>query len=186
MQMSHNKAWEVTCLLMRNKLVLLVLFIPAWIASIHIVSIIDTDHIKKGEQPPRSGLFRVALFNTSDDSFVLVSFKEAGECSHKGSCYLLPGKEHGRVETGEFGYWAYDVVEKTETHLVIQTTANDDDNTIWSTYSTDDNNAITPMKMKMFYFGYMFPAAGMALIFIVLIYISSFIIQPFLEKKAPR
>jgi hypothetical protein len=153
-------------LLFGKGMLLVILFFAMTKISVDIISIMDTRHAEKGDilHP----YFRVVIFDASDESFALVSLSEAAECSNNGNCYLIPTKRYGKIETGEINYSAYDLLEKTETRAVIQTTSNDEDNTFWYTYTIDNNNIITPIKTKMLYFGYMFPAIGIAVVLTLL------------------
>jgi hypothetical protein len=143
-----------------------ILFVAVFWLSIHAISIIDARYAEKGDALHPN--FRVAIFNASDGSFRLASPSKAAECGNNGDCSLMPTQKHGWVKTGEFSHAAYEVLEKNQTYSIIQTTSGDDDNTLWYTYSIDSNNTVTPIKTKMFYFGYMGAAMIMTVIFVLL------------------
>ncbi|MDR2129253.1 MAG: hypothetical protein LBP52_09355 [Burkholderiaceae bacterium] len=143
---------------------LVVLFFAVTTMMIHIISVIDTRYAKRGNT--LHPYFRVAVFDASDGTFKLAFLPEAKECSKNGACYLIPEKDHGRVDGENGKYSAYELLEKNETRVILQTISNDDENTFWYIYSVDNNNGIVPVKTKMLYFGYVFPAMGMALLFV--------------------
>ncbi|MDR3056253.1 MAG: hypothetical protein LBU53_12775 [Zoogloeaceae bacterium] len=182
--MTNKRAWEIVYLLMNSAPVLFILFCAAFYVSVDRVSILDTRYAEKGDE--LHPLFVVALFKKTDDSFTLVSLSEVAKYKNMEDYYLIPKKEHERVNGRlESDYLAYDVLEKTENYSIIQTTNADDDNTVWSTYSIDSNHVITPVKTKMRYFGYMGVAMLMAFGFTLLVKLSSFIIHYFVRKKYP-
>lgn len=109
--MTGKSVWEITYLLMRSNLVLFILFFAAAYASINIISMLDARYAEKGDELHLR--FAIAIFSPADDSFTLVPRSQAEKCSNPGECYLIPKKEHARVNGQlESDYLAYEVLER--------------------------------------------------------------------------
>ena len=178
--MTRQRTIEIIIILMRNNMVLFLFFFIALFVSTKVISLIDTRYVEKGESLHPG--FMVAVFNQPGGSFSLFTLSKINRTQNDNNYHFLPGQQHDSYETPEGVTSSYDVIEANDNEQIIQTMHKDDDNTVWSTYSVNQNNVISPIKSRMLYFGYVFTSIPIAFVFILVIYLLSFLIQ-FLVKK---
>ena len=150
--------------------------------GIPIVSWIDSRIVEKGDKV--HSLFSVVAETKKDRERIrILSLSQIEEVQNSlEPVSFLMSKQEGNFITDRSEY-TYEVLEEKDDQQIIEVIEkySDGDNTIWSNYRATENN-IFPIKSRMFYFGYMFNAIFIGIVFCIVMYILGKILKRHFQK----
>jgi hypothetical protein len=124
-----------------------------------LISILHAQTFKAGETP--SSHFFVAVFHEGGKpSFQLIPFKDASA----GGKDFYAKKDSETLQTGEFEFSTYRVLEQSGRRRVIETVQKTDDYTFTSQYKVE-NGRVIPLRYQVFGLGEFFSGFVLAIIF---------------------
>lgn len=128
----------------------------------HVIARLDERDVGRGDVI-HPGFSVVVTPGENGEPFRQASLPDLESLRQKGETYsLLMSKPSDQVDVEHRTRIAYHVLERSESHQVIEVQETDDDKTIWSQYRATSSE-VTPLTSRMFYMGYMFSALPWAL-----------------------
>lgn len=165
------KFYRIAAIVLGSSLFMPISCTVGTLVGIPIVAWMDSRNVESGDNV--HSLFSVVAETKKDREQIRVlnlSQVEEVQNSLEPVSFIM-SEQTGNFTIGRSKY-TYKVLEEKDNQQMIEVVEKylDGDNTIWSNYRATENT-VFPIKSRMFYFGYMFNAFFMGLVFCIVVYI---------------